>query len=203
RAIAIEPPLVLMDEPLSNLDAKLRLEMRAEIRRIHSMLGATTIYVTHDQDEALSLADRIVVMSDGEVRQVGTPEELQARPTHADVAEFMGYRNLIRATASARPDGQMAVMLGGIPITGHPIDVVAGAPAVAAIRPDDLSPHAEGAILATVESAEYRGRDFYGIARMESGQELYFRSEDKVAQGEQLKLGADPRRVLIYAEQAA
>ena len=73
RAIVVEPPLVLMDEPLSNLDAKLRLEMRAEIRRIHATLGATTIYVTHDQEEALSLADRIVVLRDGVVRQVGTP----------------------------------------------------------------------------------------------------------------------------------
>src|SRR3546814_12729541 len=75
RAIVIEPPLVLMDEPLSNLDAKLRLEMRAEIRRIHNQLGATTIYVTHDQDAALSLADRIVVLRDGSIRQVGTPHE--------------------------------------------------------------------------------------------------------------------------------
>jgi putative spermidine/putrescine transport system ATP-binding protein len=73
RAIAVQPPLVLMDEPLSNLDAKLRLEMRAEIRRIHNTLGATTIYVTHDQEEALSLADRIVVMRDGQIRQVGGP----------------------------------------------------------------------------------------------------------------------------------
>ncbi len=83
---------MLMDEPLSNLDAKLRLEMRAEIRRIHAPLGCATIYVTHDQDEALSLADRIVVLRDGEVRQIGTPEELYIRPAHADVAEFMGYR---------------------------------------------------------------------------------------------------------------
>jgi putative spermidine/putrescine transport system ATP-binding protein len=73
RAIVVEPPLVLMDEPLSNLDAKLRLEMRAEIRRIHAMLGSSTIYVTHDQEEALSLADRIVVLIDGQMRQVGTP----------------------------------------------------------------------------------------------------------------------------------
>ena len=80
RAIVIEPPLVLMDEPLSNLDAKLRLEMRAEIRRIHNQLGSTTIYVTHDQDEALSLADRVVVLRDGRVRQVGTPEELYDSP---------------------------------------------------------------------------------------------------------------------------
>src|SRR5271167_760506 len=91
RAIVIEPPLILMDEPLSNLDAKLRLEMRAEIRRIHSLIGATTIYVTHDQEEALSLADRIVVMRDGVIRQVGTPAELFSRPLHRDVAEFMGF----------------------------------------------------------------------------------------------------------------
>ena len=101
RAIVIEPPLVLMDEPLSNLDAKLRLEMRAEIRRIHDLIGSATIYVTHDQEEALSLADSIVVMRDGLVRQVGAPEELYVRPAHADVAEFMGYRNLIRSRASS------------------------------------------------------------------------------------------------------
>ncbi len=76
RAIVVAPPLVLMDEPLSNLDAKLRLEMRAEIRRIHQMLGCSTIYVTHDQEEALSLADRILVLIDGQMRQLGTPEEL-------------------------------------------------------------------------------------------------------------------------------
>src|SRR3954469_4075476 len=98
RAIVVEPPLVLMDEPLSNLDAKLRLEMRAEIRRIHNELGATTIYVTHDQDEALSLADRIVVLRDGVVRQVGTPKELYDAPAHLDVADFMGYRNELAAT---------------------------------------------------------------------------------------------------------
>src|SRR3954463_11530384 len=96
RAIVIEPPLVLMDEPLSNLDAKLRLEMRAEIRRIHNQLGATTIYVTHDQDEALSLADRIVVLSDGRIRQVGSPRDLYESPDHLDVAEFMGFRNKLK-----------------------------------------------------------------------------------------------------------
>src|SRR5256885_11878291 len=88
RAIVVEPPLVLMDEPLSNLDAKLRLEMRAEIRRIHRELGRTTIYVTHDQDEALSLADRIVVMKDGLVQQVGTPEELYRSPVNPYVASL-------------------------------------------------------------------------------------------------------------------
>src|SRR5881392_1158385 len=95
RAIVIEPPLVLMDEPLSNLDAKLRIETRAEIRRIHRELGRATIYVTHDQDEALSLADRIVVMKDGVVQQIASPYEIYAQPANLQVARFMGYRNVL------------------------------------------------------------------------------------------------------------
>src|SRR5437588_32075 len=98
RAIVVEPPLVLMDEPLSNLDARLRLEMRAEIRRIHRELGRATIYVTHDQEEALSMADRIVVMREGRVRQIGVPPEIYAEPADLEVARFMGYRNELAAT---------------------------------------------------------------------------------------------------------
>src|SRR5690606_1456544 len=96
RAVVIRPPLVLMDEPLSNLDAKLRLEMRAEIRGIHDQIGSTTVYVTRDQDEAMSLADRIVVMREGLIRQIGSPEDLYERPRHPDVAEFMGFRTSMR-----------------------------------------------------------------------------------------------------------
>src|SRR5215470_12261997 len=95
RAIVIQPPLVLMDEPLSNLDAKLRLEMRTELRRIHNELGRSTVYVTHDQDEALSLADRIVVMKDGVAQQVASPQEVYAQPANLHVARFMGYRNVL------------------------------------------------------------------------------------------------------------
>src|SRR6187401_355737 len=95
RAIVIEPPLVLMDEPLSNLDAKLRIETRAEIRRIHRELGRSTVYVTHDQDEALSLADRIVVMKEGTAQQIAPPVEVYAQPANLHVARFMGYRNVL------------------------------------------------------------------------------------------------------------
>jgi putative spermidine/putrescine transport system ATP-binding protein len=157
RAIVVEPPLVLMDEPLSNLDAKLRLEMRAEIRRIHTMLGCSTIYVTHDQEEALSLADRILVMIDGQTRQLGTPEELYARPAHADVAEFMGYRNLFPCRAETTTDG-FAVTIGPARLQATPMDAVGGA-AVAAIRPDDLPPQRPGPTSAPVEIAQYLGSD--------------------------------------------
>jgi len=197
RAIVVEPPLVLMDEPLSNLDAKLRLEMRAEIRRIHTMLGCSTIYVTHDQEEALSLADRILVMIDGQTRQIGTPEELYSRPAHPDVAEFMGYRNLFHCRAEATADG-LAVTIGAARLRGTAMDAVGGA-AVAAIRPDDLRPTGDGPIDATVEIAEYHGRDFYAVARGADGTELYFRSPMRVNPGEPVRLAAPRDRVLVYA----
>ena len=197
RAIVVEPPLVLMDEPLSNLDAKLRLEMRAEIRRIHQLLGCSTIYVTHDQDEALSLADRIVVLRDGIVRQIGTPEELYARPAHSDVAEFMGYRNQIPTTA-APAGNNVAVTISDAQMTGIPIEPIQG-PAIAAIRPEDLTVTPDGPIAATVEAAEYRGRDFYGFARATDGTELFFRSDTRVHAGETVRLSAPPERILVYA----
>ncbi|HWP56266.1 MAG TPA: ABC transporter ATP-binding protein [Candidatus Acidoferrales bacterium] len=95
RALVVEPDVILLDEPLSNLDAKLRLEMRAEITEIHRKVARTMIYVTHDQAEALSMADRIAVMRRGRVVQVGTPRELYTRPQSAFVAEFIGGTNLI------------------------------------------------------------------------------------------------------------
>jgi iron(III) transport system ATP-binding protein len=95
RALAVQPACLLLDEPLSNLDAKLRLEMRSEIRRICKSAGLTTIYVTHDQKEALSIADRIAVLKDGKLMQVGSPDELYHRPASAFVADFIGQTNLI------------------------------------------------------------------------------------------------------------
>jgi putative spermidine/putrescine transport system ATP-binding protein len=189
--------LVLMDEPLSNLDAKLRLEMRAEVRRIHSMLGCSTIYVTHDQEEALSLADRILVMIDGETRQIGTPEDLYSRPAHADVAEFMGYRNLFRSIAQMTNDG-IAVSFGGARLLGTAMDAV-GRDAMVAIRPDDLRPRSDGPIPATVEIAEYHGRDYYALAKGNDGKDLYFRSDHRLNPGELVRLAAPRERVLVYS----
>jgi putative spermidine/putrescine transport system ATP-binding protein len=200
RAIAIEPPVVLMDEPLSNLDAKLRLEMRQEIRRIHQGLGSITIYVTHDQDEALSLADRIVVLRDGEIRQVGSPEDLYARPAHLDVAEFMGFRNQIPVAVLASAGQQVEVSAEGVTFKAVAQEPVTGQKAYAAIRPDDLIAVSsdEPGLPATVEAIEYRGRDFFGSARTASGTELFFRSSRRLAAGEPVRLGAQPSTILVY-----
>jgi ABC-type Fe3+/spermidine/putrescine transport system ATPase subunit len=102
RALVIEPDLLLLDEPLSNLDAKLRTEMRAEIKRIHREAGLTAIYVTHDQTEALSLADRLAVMRDGRIEQIGTPREVYRAPANSFVADFIGEANFLDGTVQQR-----------------------------------------------------------------------------------------------------
>jgi len=198
RAIVIEPPLVLMDEPLSNLDAKLRLEMRAEIRRIHDLIGSATIYVTHDQEEALSLADRIVVMRSGEVRQVGTPGDLYERPAQCDVAEFMGYRNQLRVTAT-RAGNRVTIGGGAIRLEGTAVEPFADGAAVAAVRPDDLEVTADGPVEAKTESSQYHGDYFYSSGRTADGVELFFRSRRRLEKGEPVRLAADPARVLVYS----
>jgi iron(III) transport system ATP-binding protein len=106
RALVIEPDVLLFDEPLSNLDAKLRLEMRSEIKRIHETTGITTVYVTHDQKEALSMADRMAVMNNGRIEQIGTPKEIYHLPRTRFVGEFIGEANLIPGTIAPSTDGQ-------------------------------------------------------------------------------------------------
>src|SRR5450631_2045619 len=139
RAVVVEPRLVLMDEPLSNLDAKLRLEMRTEIRRLHQSLGLTTLYVTHDQEEALSMADRLVVLREGRVQQVGTPQELHNGPANWHVADFMGYRNLIDMDVTAVNGSIVTVHDNGFTLRGTAAQAVAvGEKVRVAIRPEDL-----------------------------------------------------------------
>jgi putative spermidine/putrescine transport system ATP-binding protein len=198
RAIAFEPSVVLMDEPLSNLDAKLRLEMRTEIRRIHQTLGLTTVYVTHDQEEALSLADRLVLLRDGTVQQVGPPEEVYAEPVNRFVASFMGYRNELRLPVTAITGTR--VELGGL--TGTRCEeVAAGAHAVAAIRPEDFAiGDGPNALAATVEVVEYQGREVAVQARTDDGTALHLRTHERPASGDRITVTVPPERVLVFAD---
>jgi iron(III) transport system ATP-binding protein len=116
RALAVHPDCLLLDEPLSNLDAQLRLEMRGEIRRICKSAGFTTIYVTHDQKEALSVADRIAVMRDGQIAQIGTPAELYHKPISPFVATFVGATNLIPGEMAEAGEGRATVKTAVGPI---------------------------------------------------------------------------------------
>ena len=204
RAIVIEPPLLLMDEPLSNLDAKLRLEMRAEIRRIHRELDRTTIYVTHDQDEALSLADRIVVMSHGVVQQVAPPEEVYAQPANLRVARFMGYRNVVRLELKGRNGDEVILEGAGLKLTGTAKQPIAGASVEAAIRPEDISIGAAGPNLieGLVRNVEYGGRD--SLIDVAAGDVvLHARTSERVKVGDRVTLTVPVARVLVYAPEDA
>ena len=139
RAIIAETPVCLMDEPLSNLDAQLRGEMRREIRALQRRLGITMVYVTHDQTEAMTMADQVVLLRNGRIEQVGTPEELYARPATAFAASFIG----------SPPMNLMAVNGAGV---------------VVGVRPEDMRIAGQG-LAATVESVEYLGADSLVAAR--------------------------------------
>ncbi|TDD21197.1 ABC transporter ATP-binding protein [Kribbella turkmenica] len=198
RATVLEPSLVLMDEPLSNLDAKLRLEMRTEIRRLHQSLGLTTVYVTHDQEEALSMADRLVVMRAGRVQQIGTPEEVHTKPSTWHVADFMGYRNLLTLKADSVTGSQVTVPLAGTTLTGTAQGVVAaGDEVVAAVRPEDLKLGGEG-LKGLVEVVEYQGREHAVEVVLDDGTRVHVRTEQRVDPGAQVALGVSPGRLLVY-----
>jgi putative spermidine/putrescine transport system ATP-binding protein len=202
RAIALHPPVVLMDEPLSNLDARLRLEMRMEIRRLHQDLGLTTIYVTHDQEEALSMADRLVVLRDGIMQQCGTPEEVYDQPANGYVAGFMGYRNLLALDVS-RTDGERVVLEGhDLRLTGTNRGVVGAGRAVAAVRPEDFVIGATdgNGIDVTVQIAEYHGRELSVEAVTGSGRKVYLRTQERVAPGDRITLGVPMHRVLVFGD---
>jgi iron(III) transport system ATP-binding protein len=137
RALAVRPDCLLLDEPLSNLDAKLRNEMRGEIRRICKSAGFTTIYVTHDQKEALSIADRIAVMKDGRLAQVGTPADLYHRPRTSFVADFIGHTNLLPGTVLSRDGQTVRVDTPAGQLSATAVDQAAGT-VVISIRPERL-----------------------------------------------------------------
>ncbi|MCW3816432.1 ABC transporter ATP-binding protein [Micromonospora sp. DR5-3] len=202
RAVVLEPSLVLMDEPLSNLDAKLRLEMRTEIRRLHQSLGLTTVYVTHDQEEALSLADRLVVLRGGRVQQIGSPEELHTRPGNWHVADFMGYRNLWPMRAQSVRDGLVTVEADGLRLVGDPVGEIApGDAVVAGVRPEDVQvdqPGTPDGVPAEIEVVEYQGRELAAEARTASGLQVHVRTEKRLAPGDAVSLRVSPRRLLIF-----
>jgi putative spermidine/putrescine transport system ATP-binding protein len=204
RALAIRPQVLLLDEPLSALDAKVRVQLRDEIRRIQIEVGTTTLFVTHDQEEALALADRLVVLREGEVQQVGSPEEVYAHPANRYVAGFMGYRNMIPVAVHAVDGDSVTVRADGLELVGVNRDGVTGGDAVAAIRPEDFTvagADVENTIPATVEIVEYHGREQVVEARLSSGQALHVRTTSRLAPGDEVRLAVPAERVLVFARE--
>jgi putative spermidine/putrescine transport system ATP-binding protein len=199
RAIVIEPPVILMDEPLSNLDAKLRLEMRSEIKRIHQELGRATVYVTHDQEEALSLADRVVVMKDGVAQQIGVPEALYDRPANLDVALFMGYRNVLEGHVDHVEGERVSFQCGGLTLAGAPQGRFSAGPATAVIRPDEIEPgDGPNRIEGRADTVEYCGRDYLVDFVTDAGARLHARIVERVFPGDRLCWHVAAERVLVY-----
>jgi len=205
RALVVEPKVLLLDEPLSNLDAKLRLRMREEVKKLQKELGITTIYVTHDQEEAMSISDRVAVMNRGRVLQVGTPIEVYTKPANLFVATFIGRSALLRGKI-VRADGRRVSILtrGGFKLEGTGLGVRSGdTEIVAVVRPEDfsLSPLPDANIIeGKVELVMFLGP--YKQLRVNARGEriiAYVDPEEEVKAGEIIKLYIKPEDVKVYS----
>jgi len=206
RAIVREPKVFLFDEPLSNLDAKLRVQMRIEIKRLQRRLNVTSIYVTHDQTEAMTLADRLAVINDGKIEQIGAPIELYNNPATLFVASFIGSPqiNLLPVTF----DGQNLIS-GNLAITGF-TDLPQSKKLVLGIRPDDFEQSDRGQITLRVDIVEQHGADnlIYGAVQgsensNEDSAEFCFKANQDLlpALETTLNLAFDPRRALVFDQE--
>jgi len=202
RAIVRDPQVFLFDEPLSNLDAKLRVQMRTEIKELHQRLKTTTVYVTHDQIEAMTMADRIVVMHDGLVEQIGTPLELYDSPQNLFVAGFIGSPAMNFLKGTVRVNGKLEFEGPGrtrLPLAAAPAGSD-GRAAVYGVRPEHLVLADDGAE-AVVQVIEPTGSEIQVVARL-GGEEIVavFRERHQFKPGEMIRLRPDPRLVYLFDE---
>ncbi|RWM06018.1 ABC transporter ATP-binding protein [Mesorhizobium sp.] len=207
RAIVFQPQVLLLDEPLSALDANMREEMRVEIKKIQKETGITAIFVTHDQEEALSMSDRIVVMNAGAVEQIGAPEEVYETPATAFVADFLGKANMLAGTVS-RSDGALAITLAA----GQTIDVTSprplapGSKVTVVVRPQKLSVGATASanrLSGRVVSTSYLGGS--AIYEIDIGGETSIRANAPIngriiREGELIEVGFDPGGCVLLDE---
>ena len=209
RAVVIEPHVLLLDEPLSNLDAKLRVEMRAEIRRLQKTLGITVVYVTHDQEEALSISDRIAVMRAGRIEQVADPRALYEQPATPFVAKFVGTTNLLSGTVT-RCDGDIAtIVIDGVSLKVRAPAVRPGDDVELSLRPEALRLLPAGetarpgwAVLAgTLEESEYLGATTRLNLRFAGGLLLQLMAEG-VPAANVVTVAYDPARAVVWKKDA-
>ena len=202
RAFVIEPSVLLMDEPLSNLDAKLRVQMRSVIKKLQRRLGITTIYVTHDQEEALAISDRIAVMKDGHIMQIGTPRDIYAKPQNPFVAGFIGVSNFLDCEVNAPAPGNAAVSIKGeLDITVPVSRAYTGSGKISA-RPEQLF-FSESGMPGTILFSTFLGDFIEYEVQLNDGQNLivneYTKDTTEIhSDGEQVHLSFDPMRISLY-----
>jgi ABC-type Fe3+/spermidine/putrescine transport system ATPase subunit len=195
RAIVTRPDVLLFDEPLSNLDAKLREKVRVEIRQLQRRLGITTLYVTHDQAEALAISDRVVVMNGGQIEQVGAPAEIYRAPRSAFVADFLGAANIVAGRSLG--DGTVDTPVGRFPVAGAG---AAGAAVTLSWRPEDMQPANASANIreAVIRSLEFQGQHVELLLDI-GGQVLRAQvdGETELRQGDRVSFAVTPERIRI------
>ena len=200
RALAPEPRVLLLDEPLSALDLKLRQAMRVELKQLQEDTGITFIFVTHDQEEALTMSDRIAVMSSGRLQQIGTAREIYEAPVNRFVADFIGETNLIEVEVARVADGMAEVVLPG----GHrltcPSATTTGGRHALSIRPERLSvTEGAGDLSAVVDRVVYLGTDLQILARLDGGTEFHLRMQNSA----RVAVPAPGARIGIRVEEGA
>jgi iron(III) transport system ATP-binding protein len=203
RALIVEPETLLLDEPLSNLDANLREEMRFEVRRLHDEYRYTTVYVTHDQSEAMTTADLIAVMNHGRIEQVGTPEDIYDRPRSEFVARFIGASNVVKGRAIDASH----IAFGGTALRCSGATLTAGADAAVAIRQHEigLSPtrpaNGDNVVAATVARQVFLGDSRDYMVELEDGVQLRITTppSDSIPQGSPVWLHLPPERCRALA----
>jgi lactose/L-arabinose transport system ATP-binding protein len=205
RAIVRKPEVFLFDEPLSNLDAELRVQMRLEITKLHQAMGATMIYVTHDQTEAMTLADKIVVLRSGRVEQVGTPLEVYDDPDNAFVAGFIGSpkMNFLPAVAAGARGGRFVARLTEFENVEVPF-ALANAPAgsefLVGVRPEHFAKAGEVRLGVTLDVIEHLGGTSFGYSRSESDRPLTIELRDRrgIETGAKVELGFDAAKAFLF-----
>ena len=202
RALVTGPAIICMDEPLSNLDAKLRVQLRNELKKMQKDFGITTIYVTHDQEEALAISDRIAVMKDGHIMQIGTPREIYAKPQNPFVAGFIGVSNFLDCEVNAPQAGNAAVSIKGeLDITVPVSRAYTGSGKISA-RPEQLF-FSESGMPGTILFSTFLGDFIEYEVQLNDGQNLivneYTKDTTEIhSDGEKVHLSFDPMRISLY-----
>ena len=204
RALVIKPDVLLMDEPLSNLDAKLRVEMRTAIKEIQNSIGITTVYVTHDQEEAMAVSDRIAVMKDGEIQHLGQPKDIYQRPANLFVATFIGKTNVLNGTLNnsvLKIAGKYDVSLNNVKDKNVKGNVVIS------IRPEEFvidENQAKDGIKAFIDSSVFLGLNTHYFARLESGEKIEIVQESKIdsiiPKGTEVYLKVKQDKINVFTE---
>lgn len=204
RALVIKPDVLLMDEPLSNLDAKLRVEMRTAIKEIQNSIGITTVYVTHDQEEAMAVSDRIAVMKDGEIQHLGQPKDIYQRPANLFVATFIGKTNVLNGTLNnsvLKIAGKYDVSLNNVKDKNVKGNVVIS------IRPEEFvidENQAKDGIKAFIDSSVFLGLNTHYFAHLESGEKIEIVQESKIdsiiPKGTEVYLKVKQDKINVFTE---